>query len=264
MSRVARERFRQRRVLVTGAATGIGLAIARAFLAEGARVALADVRSAALEALEVDPGRTLLLDMDVRDSTSVRAGVEALRSRWGGVDVLVSNAGIYPNSTVLEMPEAEWDRVLDTNLKGAFLVCQAVARDMVRRGEGGKIVTITSGAQDSTRVGSGHYATSKAGLMMFTRTLALELAPHRINVNAVAPGFTTVPGEVSPLSDDYVAAITRTIPWGRAAEPEEIAPAVLFMASDDAEFVTGTVLKVDGGRGAGHFALPRSRPDATS
>lgn len=256
-------RFEDKRVLVTGAAAGIGWAVATAFLRKGARVHLSDVRREALQraerALGAPPEKCHFQQMDVRDAESVEACVQGMVERWGGVDVLVNNAGIYPNTPIVEMPEEEWDRVLGTNLKGAFLTCRAVARDMIRRREGGKIVNITSGAQDSTRIGSGHYATSKAGLMMLTRTLALELAEHRINVNAVAPGFTAVTGEVSPLTDEYREAIVRTIPWGRAAEPEEIANAVLFLASGKAEFITGTSLKVDGGRSAGHFTLPRSQ-----
>jgi len=255
-------RFIGKRVLVTGAAAGIGRAIGEAFAREGALVCFTDFRRDALAALEEQRGdeTPAIFDvLDVQRRDEVHAVVARVVQTWGGVDILVNNAGVYPNTLVVDMTEEDWDRVIDTNLKGPFLTCQAVAKDMIARKEGGQIINITSGAQDTTRIGSGHYASSKAALFMFTRTLALELAPYQINVNAVAPGFTAVPGTVSPLLDEYRDAITQTIPLGRAAEPEEIASAVLFMASPDAAFITGTVLKVDGGRGAGHFALPRSQ-----
>ena len=255
-------RFAGKRVLVTGAAAGIGRAISEGFLEEGAWVALSDLRAESLAAAAdelAEYERAILLPCDVRDGEAVLGLVHSVTEAWGGIDVLVSNAGIYPNSPVLDMTEEEWDRVLSTNLRGAFLVCKAVAAVMAESATRGRIITITSGAQDVTRIGSAHYAASKAGLAMFTRTLALELAEYGINVNAVAPGFTEVASEMSPLTEEYKRAIVATIPKGRAARPIDIARAVLFMASEDAEFITGTTLKVDGGRSAGSYSLPQSQ-----
>jgi NAD(P)-dependent dehydrogenase (short-subunit alcohol dehydrogenase family) len=131
---------------------------------------------------------------------------------------------------------------------------------MVAHGTRGKIVTISSGAYQSGRVGAGHYCASKAGVVMFTRVLALELARHRINVNCIAPGLIEVEGEVSPISREYTDALTRQIPWGRVGQPEDIARAVMFLASPSADYVTGEVLAVNGGASAGRAFLPLSTP----
>jgi NAD(P)-dependent dehydrogenase (short-subunit alcohol dehydrogenase family) len=158
------------------------------------------------------------------------------------------------------MTTEEWDRVMETNLRGVFLTCQAAGRSMVAHGTRGKIVTISSGAYQSGRVGAAHYCASKAGVVMFTKVLALELAPHRINVNCIAPGLIEVEGEVSPISREYADALTRQIPWGRVGQPEDIARAVMFLASPFADYVTGEVLAVNGGASAGRAFLPLSTP----
>ncbi len=250
-----------RSVLVTGAADGIGLGIARRFAAAGDRVAMLDVHEdkleRAAEAARQAGGVVLPLRADVCDGASVEAAVDEAERRHGRLDVAISNAGVYPNTTVLEMDEAEWDRVLDTNLKGTFLVCRAAARRMVQAGGGGKICAIASGAHRSARVGAAHYCASKAGLVLFAQVLALELAEHKINVNVVSPGFVDV-GERPAVSARYRETITKGIPWGRTGTPEDIARAVLFVCSDEADFVTGAVLSVDGGSSAGRFYLPRS------
>jgi NAD(P)-dependent dehydrogenase (short-subunit alcohol dehydrogenase family) len=175
-----------------------------------------------------------------------------------GIDVLVNGAGIYPNKPVVEMEEEEWDRVMNTNLKAPFLLCRAVARAMIKRGRGGKIVNIGSGAAFSGRVGASHYCTSKAGLLMFTKVLALELARHKINVNVVSPGLTEVNSALNPLSEEYLAALTKNIPLGRMAEPEDIAPTVVFLSSGAADYITGAELSVNGGSTAGRAFLPLS------
>jgi NAD(P)-dependent dehydrogenase (short-subunit alcohol dehydrogenase family) len=202
--------------------------------------------------------------MDVRDAGSVAGFVDAAERALGPVTVAVANAGIYPNTPVLEMTPEEWDRVMETNVRGVFLTCQAAARSMVARGTRGKIVTLSSGAAQSGRVGAAHYCASKAGVVMFTKVLALELARHRINVNSISPGLIEVEGEVSPLSRDYVDALARSIPWGRVGTPEDIAHAALFLASPFAEYVSGEVLAVNGGTGAGRAFLPPSTPTPMS
>ncbi len=250
-------------VLVTGAGAGIGFGIARAFREAGARVAVGDVRPAAVrraaERLGADAG-VFAGVVDVRDPASVAAFHGAAERALGPVTVAVANAGIYPNTPVLEMTPEEWDRVMETNARGVFLTCQAAARSMVARRAGGKIITISSGAYRSGRLGAAHYCASKAAVVMFTRVLALELAPHRINVNSIAPGLVEVEGEVSPLSREYVDALVRGIPWGRIGTPRDIAHAALFLASPYAEWVTGEVFGINGGSAAGRPNLPLSTP----
>ncbi len=257
--------FTDRVVLVTGAGAGIGRGIAQAFHAAGARVALGDLREAPLEqaASALGGARVFSQAVDVRDEASVSAFVAGAEKALGPVAVAVANAGIYPNTPVVEMDVAEWDRVMETNLRGVFLTCRAAARAMVAAGTPGKIVTISSGAYASGRPGAAHYCASKAGVVMFTKVLALELASARINVNCVAPGFVRVDSEMSPLTAEYVAAISRGIPWGRQGTPADIANAALYLASPYAEYVTGEVLGVNGGTMAGRSQLPLSTPKET-
>lgn len=260
-------RYQDKAVLVTGAAAGIGRGIASAFLEEGATVLLSDFRSEALdrtvqELRDEFGDRALGQPGDVRDAGQVDAMHEALLARTGRLDVVVSNAGIYPNRLVVEMDEEEWCRVLDTNAKGTFLVCRAAARRFIAQATGGKIITISSGAWRSGRLGAAHYCASKAAVVLFTQVLALELAPHRVNVNCIAPGLVEVEGEVSPISAEYKETLTKSIPWGRIGNPRDIARAALFLASDEAEFITGEILAVNGGASAGRTNLPLSTPRA--
>jgi NAD(P)-dependent dehydrogenase (short-subunit alcohol dehydrogenase family) len=178
-------------------------------------------------------------------------------ARFGRLDVAVSNAGVYPNTAVVDMAEDEWDFVLDTNLKGSFLVCRAAARQLLRQGGGGKLCLISSGAGESARVGASHYCASKAGIVMLAKTLALELAEARINVNVVSPGLIAV-GTRPAVSERYKDALLRSIPTGRAGTPAEIASAVFYACSAEAEYLNGAVIRVDGGASAGRFFLPRS------
>jgi 3-oxoacyl-[acyl-carrier protein] reductase len=250
-------------VLVTGAGAGIGFGIARAFHEAGARVALGDFREAALQRSLARLGTTDRVFgqvVDVRRADDVRQFLDGAEHALGPVTVAVANAGIYPNSPVLDMTQDEWDRVMETNLRGVFLTCQAAARRMVAKNIPGKIITISSGAHQSGRPGAAHYCASKAGVVLFTKVLALELAKHRINVNCIAPGFIQVEGEVSPLSEEYVATLTRQIPWGRAGTPQDIANGALFLVSPLAEYMTGDVLSINGGTSAGRANLPLSTP----
>lgn len=250
-----------RSVLVTGAADGIGRAIATHFARGGDRVALLDYGADRLEKttaeLRAAGGEVLPVTVDVRDARAVDAAVQRAVDAHEGLDVVVNNAAVYPNTPVLDMDEEQWDRVLDTNLKGAFLILRAAARVMVRQGRGGKMCAIASGAYRSARRGAAHYCASKAGLVLLAQTLALELAEHHINVNVVSPGFIDV-GLRPGVSIPYRETIKRDIPWGRFGQTTEIASAVAFLCSPDAEFVTGSVLTVDGGSGAGRFHLPLS------
>jgi 3-oxoacyl-[acyl-carrier protein] reductase len=253
--------FTEHVVLVTGAGAGIGQGIAQAFHAAGARVALGDVREAPLARVASALGGGVFAQgLDVRDAGSVARFVEAAEKALGPVTVVVANAGIYPNTPVLDMRVEEWDRVMETNVRGVFLTCQAAARRMVAAGTAGKIITISSGAYSSGRVGASHYCASKAAVVMFTKVLALELADRHVNVNCIAPGLITVHSETSPISPEYVAALTTQIPWGRAGVPADIAHAALFLASPYAEYMTGEVLAVNGGTSAGRAFLPLSTP----
>ncbi len=249
--------------MITGAASGIGYAIAAAYHRAGARVALIDIRNDALNQamglLDHASDRVMAIAADVRDARDVAHIMDQTQKTFGRPNILVNAAGLYPSDPVLSMSEAAWDRVLDTNLKGPFLMSQAFARRLVRAKTPGSIINITSGAAYRARPGASHYATSKAGLVMLTQALALELAPYDIRVNAVSPGFIEVNSGANPVSDEYAQAIQKTIPLGRPGSPEDIAAAALFLTSDASRWTTGTVLRVDGGSGTGTMALPLSR-----
>ena len=254
-------RAQGRKAFVTGAAGGLGRGIAKLFLEEGASVALADIggAEAARDALGV-ASSSVAVQLDVRDAASVEAAIAEAWDAFGGLDVLVNCAGIYPSDVIVDMSEDAWDRVIDTNLKGPFLCSQAVVRRWIEEGIHGHIVNITSGAALRARPGAAHYCTSKAALEMLTRAFALEMAPHHIHVNAVSPGFFDVSSGVNQISRDYVDALVKTIPWGEGGRPADIAEAVLFLCSDAAGYISGTSLRVDGAYSTGTNALPVSRP----
>jgi 3-oxoacyl-[acyl-carrier protein] reductase len=172
--------------------------------------------------------------------------------------VLVNDAAVYPNCPVIEMPDDQWDQVIGVNLTGTFRMSRAVARRMVAAKIQGHIVNIASGAYKSARRGASHYCASKAGIVMFTKVLAQELAEHRIHVNVVSPGLVDV-GRRGDVNPGYRLTLMTNIPWGRMGLPEDIAAAVLFMSSRTADYVTGTVIDVDGGSSAGRYFLPYSR-----
>jgi 3-oxoacyl-[acyl-carrier protein] reductase len=255
---------RRQSVVITGAADGIGRGIATYFVANNDCVTLVDYDGNKLqrtvEDLKRSGGQAVGVVADVRDVSAVETAVRTAAEAHDGIDIAVNNAAVYPNTPVIEMEEYEWDRVLDTNLKGAFLFARAAARQMVHQARGGKLCLIASGAYRSARRGAAHYCASKAGLVLLAQTLALELAEHHINVNVVSPGFIEV-GLRPGVSIAYRDTIKHDIPWGRFGTPDEIAAAVSFLCSPEAEFITGTVLDVDGGSGAGRFHLPVSRTD---
>ena len=251
-----------RSVVVTGAADGIGRGIARRFAELGDCVSLLDYNGEKLaqtaEELSQTGGRVLAIETDVRSASAVDAAIAQAAKNHGGVDIAINNAAVYPNNAVVDMSEDEWDLVLDTNLKGAFLFMRAAARQMIAQQRGGKCCLIASGAYRSARRGGAAYCASKAGLVLLAQTLALELAEHRINVNVVSPGFIEV-GLRPGVSVPYREKIVQDIPLGHFGEPTDIANAVAFLCSSEADFVTGSVLTVDGGSGAGRFHLPYSK-----
>jgi 3-oxoacyl-[acyl-carrier protein] reductase len=236
--------------LVTGAGRGLGRAIAEALAAEGVAVAVTDIDLGAATAVaEALPGRgapaARAWRLDVCDAALVREVFEEAEHALGRPEILVNNAGIYPDHALVDMPETAWDAVIDTNLKGPFLCSQAFTRRRIEAGGGGAIVNLASTAAFSARAGAGHYSASKAGLVMLTKCMALEFGPHRIRVNAVAPGLIEVEGE--RVSADYKRSFLPMIPYGRIGQPADVARAVVFLALDSADFITGTVLPIDGG-----------------
>lgn len=254
------DRFAGSVALVTGGSNGLGRAITRAFIAEGARVGVLDLEDSSFFR---DDERVLTVRGDVARPDAVDRAMATLIDRWGQVDILVNDAGAYPDGLVAEMPVEEFRRVLDVNVTGTFLCCQAFARHRLARDGGGAIVSISSGSARSPRAGQSAYCASKAAIETFSRALALELGPHRINVNIVSPGYIDVRGwsDAFPdrASDEMRAALVRTIPLGQAGRPDDIAHAVLFLCSEQARHITGAILDVDGGSMAGRFALGTRR-----
>lgn len=258
---------RQRGVLITGTAGRIGAAIAREFAALGDNVILSDVDQARMEAtansIRDDGGTISAFAADVTDEDRVERLAKQAIDAAGQIDVLINCAGIFPNAPVVEMETAEWLKVFAVNLNGPFFLSRAVARHMIDRGIEGSIVNISSGAGSSARTGGSHYCGSKAAINMFTKVLAIELGPYRIRVNAVAPGLILDDVMSLPVpegTNDYVASLLKGIPLGRTGAPEDIAHAVKFVCSDEASWLTGEVIGVNGGSQAGRTHLPPSSP----
>jgi NAD(P)-dependent dehydrogenase (short-subunit alcohol dehydrogenase family) len=235
--------------IVTGAGRGLGREIAQSLARAGMAVAATDIdgasAAATAAAIVAGGGKGLGLLLDVRDGAGIDEAFAAVTLELGVPVALVNNAGVYPDNTLLEMPEAVWDAVIDTNLKGTFLCAQRFARARIAAGGGGAIVNLASTAAFSARVGAGHYSASKAGVSALTRAMAQEWGPHGIRVNAVAPGLIEVEGD--RVSPDYKRDFLPMIPLGRTGEPQNVAAAVVFLISDAAAFITGTILPVDGG-----------------
>jgi 3-oxoacyl-[acyl-carrier protein] reductase len=238
--------------LVTGAQQGIGRALAVALAGDGADVGvnyLDDGEAAERVAAEVRSAgrRACVVQGDVSRARDAVAMVEAVARELGTPGILVNNAGVFPRIDFLEMTEHDWDRVLDVNLKGSFLCAQATARRMVAAGIAGTIVNISSVAMRGTPLGV-HYAASKAGVMGLTRAMALALAPHRIRVNALAPGLTDTAQPRHGNSEAELVELGRQIPLeGRMARPEEIAQVAVFLAAEESGWITGQTIHVNGG-----------------
>ncbi|HVC53861.1 MAG TPA: glucose 1-dehydrogenase [Stellaceae bacterium] len=239
-------------VLVTGAQQGIGAAIAAAFAAAGADVAVnwLDDEAAAervADTVRAYGRRAVTIRADLGRIDAARGLVAAAEAGLGPLDVLVNNAGIFPRVDFLAMEESDWDAVAAVDLKGPCFCAQAAARSMVAAGRAGAIINLTSGAAYRGSPRGVHYCAAKGGVVSMTRQMALELAPHRVRVNAIAPGLTDTAQPRDGMSESEIAAGGAQIPLGRIARPEEIASAAVFLASDAAGFITGQVLHVNGG-----------------
>ncbi len=236
--------------LITGGSRGIGRAIALKLAENGADVAInyAGNTAAAEEvkaAIEQMGRKALLIQCSVADTDGVQAMVNQVVKELGRLDILVNNAGITRDGLLMRMKEADWDDVMNTNLKGVYNCSKAVMRTMMKQ-KSGRIVNMASVVGEMGNAGQANYAAAKAGVIGFTKSLAKEVASRGITVNAIAPGFIAT-DMTSVLSDDQKAEMARTIPLGRAGQPEDVANAVLFLASEGAAYITGQVLNVDGG-----------------
>ena len=235
--------------LVTGASQGIGEAIAKTLAKQGALVVCAARTEAKLnlvaEAIRAEGGKADVMVMDLSDTGSVKAAVATTVERHGAIHILVNNAGITRDKLLIQMKEEDWDAVLDTNLKGAYTAIQAATKPMMKQ-RWGRIVSIASVVGQMGNAGQANYVAAKAGLIGLTKSVARELASRNVTANAVTPGYIETEMTAS-LSADVKAEFTKQIPLGRMGSPADIAAAVVFLCSDEAAYVTGQVISVNGG-----------------
>lgn len=239
--------------VVTGASRGIGRAIAEELAAEGAKVVVNYHANAAaaeevVDAITARGGTAVALQADVSDFAAADGLIKAAIETYGAIDILVNNAGTTRDTLLLSMKEEEWDVVMVTNLKSVFNTCKAVTRPMVRRKQGGRIINVSSVSGIVGQPGQTNYAASKAGIIGFSKSLAKELGSRNITVNVVAPGFVHT-DLTAVMPEELVKQTVAFTPLGRWGEAQEIAHAVVFLASDKASYITGAVIQVDGGIG---------------
>jgi NAD(P)-dependent dehydrogenase (short-subunit alcohol dehydrogenase family) len=239
-------------VLVAGAGGGIGGAGAEGLAREGAAVVCADIDAAAAETaaarIRSAGGRAMAIALDVRDRSAVDAAVAATVREYGRLDVLLDSAGVSGGARFLDFEHSEWERIIAVNLTGMFHLGQAAARQMVRQGGEGSIINVTSQLAEVARPGSAAYIASKGGGRSLTQAMALDLAPHGIRVNAIAPGPTLTGLTRATYADPERRRATITqIPLGRMGDPQDLVGAILFLASDESRWVTGSTVTVDGG-----------------
>lgn len=244
--------------LITGGNGGIGRAIARRYAEEGGTVALADLDAAAAERAAADIGHGAFgIGLDVTSPDSIHAAVERVVARRGGIDILVNNAAIFDMAPVVEVTRSSFDRVFEVNVKGLFFTLQAVAKAMITRGKGGRIINMASQAGRRGEALVSVYCASKAAVISLTQSAGLDLIKHRINVNGIAPGVVDTPmwDTVDALFARYEGLpigekkrqVGLAVPYGRMGKPEDLAGAAVFLASDDAEYVVAQTFNIDGG-----------------
>jgi glucose 1-dehydrogenase len=246
-------RLENKVAVVTGSSSGIGEAIALAFAAEGAAVVVnysrhEDAAQKVLDKIENAGGKGLVVGADVSDPKEVEAMVQQAVGTFGRLDIMVNNAGMERKMPFLETPFEVWQQTIAVNLTGPWLGCQAAAKQMVTQGDGGRIINVSSVHEDLAMPTNSPYCATKGGVRMLMRTLAVELAPHDITVNNIAPGAIETPMD-APLEQnpDQMKKLLSEIPLGRMGKPEEVANLAIFLASDDSSYVTGSTLFVDGG-----------------
>ena len=243
-------RFKGKSAIVTGASRGIGREIALLLAKEGARVAVnysgsKDKADEVVQLITAAGGEAFAIQADVSDADSVKNMVDQTVETFGSIDILVNNAGITKDNLLMRMKEDEWDDVMSINLKGVFLCTKGVTRQMMRQ-RAGKIVNVASIVGVSGNPGQANYVAAKAGVIGFTKTAAQELASRNINVNAVAPGFITT-DMTDALSEEVKNQMLAMIPLGKLGNPEDVAKTVMFLLSDDAAYITGQTIHIDGG-----------------
>ncbi|MFA6295990.1 MAG: SDR family NAD(P)-dependent oxidoreductase [Patescibacteria group bacterium] len=240
--------LKNKTAIVTGAGQGIGKGIALALAKEGCNVVVSDINQETCEQVVAEIVKLGVQSIAIKCDVSKKAEVDNLAKvaseKFNQINILVNNAGIFPSIPFAKMTEADWDKVIDINLKSMFLTSQAISSEMP---EGGKIVDISSIASIVGFEGLVHYCASKGGVNGMIRALALELAPKKINVNAVAPGMIKTPGATQVMDEKALAQMIAMVPQKRIGTPEDIANAVVFLASDKSDYITGQVIVVDGG-----------------
>jgi 3-oxoacyl-[acyl-carrier protein] reductase len=246
-----------RTAVVTGAAAGVGQGIAEVLSVEGAGVALVDLDlDAAERAARLLPGEAIALEADVVDRAAMHASAQAVLDHFGRIDILAANAGIYPTASLEEMTDADWDRVMDVNAKGAVHALQSCIPAMMQQGYGRIVLTSSITGPIVGAPNLSHYAASKAAMLGLMRSAALEFVHDGITVNAVQPGNVRTAG-IEVFGEEFIAEMVKSIPMGRLAEPADVGWAVRFLASEEAGYITGQTLVIDGGQ-----VLPEGRIEA--